>query len=93
MEQNFRQPYSVSGQTELLWKATTTRQANTTNNTTREKEMEAELLWKATTTHLANTTNNTTREKEMETLRKKEPTVDHNDDINRGIRYSSQGKE
>ena len=67
MEQNFRKPYSVSGQTEVLWKATTTRQANTTNNTTREKEMEAEEL------------------------RKKEPTIDHNDDFNRGIKYSSQG--
>ena len=65
MEHNFRKPYSVSGQTELLWKATTTRQANTTNNTTREKEMEA--------------------------LRKKEPTIDHNADSNRGIKYSSQG--
>lgn len=64
----FRKPYSVSGQTELLWKATTTRKTNTTNNMTREKEIE------------------------FETLRKKEPNVDHNDDINRGIRYSSQGK-
>ena len=64
METNFRKPYSVSGQTELLWKATTTRQANATNNT---------------------------REKEIKRLRRKDPTIDHNDEINRGIRYSSQG--
>ena len=56
---------------------------------------QTELLWNATTSRQIplnqNTADSKKREQKIETLGKKDPTVDLNDNINRGIKFSSLG--